>query len=133
MLNGFQKNLIISNNNEVVLNIESAAMFLGISTATVKNWVRCGYLQAFDENTKYVFYKKDVENVKSKILNGDLKKLNKRANKTKADRTFIPDEYAQDKAGFEELNSIIAFIKSDTVPAHLPAAYVQCVRETENL
>ena len=64
---------------------------------------------------KIFFHKKDIEDVKSKIINGNLEKLNKRANKTKADRTFIPDEYIQDKAVFEELNSIVTFIKSNNI------------------
>lgn len=114
MANGFTKNLM-AYNNEAVLNIESTATFLGISTATVRNWVKCGYLQTLEENTKYFFHKKDVENIKSKILNGDLEKLNKRANKAKADRTFIPDEYVENGAGFEKLNAIVEFVKTNDV------------------
>ena len=114
MANGFQKNFIVDS-NEAVLNIESAATFLEISTATVRNWVKCGYLQTLGENTKYLFPKRDIENVKSKILNGDLEKLNKRANKAKADRTFAPEEYIQDKVGFSELNSIVDFIKGNNI------------------
>ncbi|MFH1187668.1 MAG: helix-turn-helix domain-containing protein [bacterium] len=108
MANGFGKNLI-AYNNEAVLNIENTAAFLGISTATVRNWVKCGHLQTFEDNTKYFFHKKNIEDVKSKILNGDLEKLNKRANKAKADRTFAPDEYIQDKIGFIKKNN--CFIK----------------------
>lgn len=118
MANGFSKNFIV-NNNEAVLNIESTATFFGISTATVRNWVKCGYLKTLDKNTKYFFHKSDVENVKLKILNGDLEKLNKRANKAKADRTFIPEEYIQDKIGFGELNSIIEFIKDNNIDLFL--------------
>ena len=114
MANGFQKNFIVSN-NEAMLNIENTATFLGISTATVRNWVKCGYLQTFDENAKYFFHKKDIEDVKFKILNGNLEKLNKRANKVKADRTFAPEEYIQDKIGFNELNSIVDFIKDNDI------------------
>lgn len=101
--------------NEAVLNIESTATFLGISTATVRNWVKCGYLQTLGENTKYFFHKKDVEDIKSRILNGDLGKLNKRANKTKADRTFIPDEYIENEIGLEKLNTIVEFVKTHDV------------------
>jgi tRNA1(Val) A37 N6-methylase TrmN6 len=114
MANGLQENFIVSN-NETMLNIENTATFLGISTATVRNWVKCGYLQTFDENAKYFFHKRDIENVKFKILNGDLEKLNKRANKVKADRTFAPEEYIQDKIGFNELNSIVDFIKDNDI------------------
>lgn len=114
MANGFAKNLI-AYNNEAVLNIRSTATFLGISTATVRNWVKCGYLQTLEENTKNFFYKKDVENIRSKILNGDLEKLNKRANKAKADRTFIPDEYIDNGVGLEKLNAIVEFVKTNDI------------------
>jgi tRNA1(Val) A37 N6-methylase TrmN6 len=114
MDNSFAKNLT-ADNNEAVLDIESTATFLDISTATVRNWVKCGYLQTLGENTKYFFHKKDVENIKSKILNGDLKKLNKRANKAKADRTFIPDEYIENGAGIEKLNAIVKFVKTNDI------------------
>ena len=114
MANNFQNNLIF-NNNEAVINLESAATFLGVSTATVRNWVKCGHLKTLGKETKYFFHKRDIENVKSKILNGDLEKLNKRANKAKADKTFVPDEYAQDKNGFLQLSSIVEFVKSNNV------------------
>lgn len=119
MASNFQNNLIL-NNNEAVINLESTATFLGISTATVRNWVKCGHLKTLGEETKYFFHKKDIENVKSKILNGDLEKLNKRANKAKADKTFVPDEYAQDKNGFLQLSSVVEFVKSNNVDL-LPA------------
>lgn len=114
MATNFQNNLIL-NNNEAVINLESTATFLGISTATVRNWVKCGHLKTFSEETKYFFHKKDVEDVKSKILNGDLEKLNRRANKAKANKTFVPDEYAQDKTGFNQLNAIVNFVKSNDI------------------
>lgn len=114
MANGFQK-LVMNNKNEAVLNLESTATLLGISTATVRNWVKCGHLQTLGEKTKYFFHLTEVENIKSSIANGNLEKLNKRANKAKADRTFLPDEYSQDKIGFSELNFIVDFIKSNNI------------------
>jgi len=114
MANGFTKNLM-TYNNEAVLNIENTATFLGISTATVRNWVKCGYLRTIEENTKYFFHKKDIEDIKSKISNGDLEKLNKRANKAKADGTFVPDEYIENRNMLEKLNAIVEFIKSHDV------------------
>lgn len=114
MSNGFQKNFIVGN-NEAVLNIESTATFLEISTATVRNWVKCGSLRTLGKNTKYLFPKKDIEEVKLKILNGNLEKLNKRANKVKSNKAFAPAEYIQDKIGFSELNSIVDFIKENNI------------------
>jgi len=114
MINDLEKKIIVRS-NEAVFNLETTATFLGISTATVRNWVKCGQLKVFDENTKYSFHKVDIEDVKSKILNGDLNKLNKRANKAKADRTFAPKEYVQDKVCFNELNSIVDFVKKNKI------------------
>ncbi len=64
MASNFQNNLIL-NNSEAIINLESTAIFLGISTATVRNWVKCGYLQTFSKNTKYFFHKKDIEKLKN--------------------------------------------------------------------
>jgi len=36
-------------------------VFLGVSTATVRNWVKCGYLQTFGENAKSFLQKKHRE------------------------------------------------------------------------
>lgn len=101
----------IGSNSEAVLDIKSTATCLGTSPATVRNWVKCGYLQTFDKKTKNLFRLSEIEKVKANITNGSLEKLNKRANKSKAERTFIPEEYLKDKNGFDELNKIVEFIK----------------------
>ena len=66
MENTFSKNFVF-NNGEAVLNIENVATFLGISTATVRNWVKCGHLQTVEKNEKYFFDKKEVEEFELKI------------------------------------------------------------------
>ncbi|MFZ3074134.1 MAG: N-6 DNA methylase [Minisyncoccales bacterium] len=95
--------------------MENAALSLGISTATVRNWVKCGHLQTFNKSGSFVFSKNDIERAKTRILNGNLKKLDARANKTNAKRYFIPAEYAQDGVGFLELDRIVNFIKTNNV------------------
>ena len=89
--------LIVDTHKEI-LNIENTAELLGISTATVRNWIKCGYLHIHNKSNKYFFYKTDVENIKSKLLSGELEKLNKRANKIKAKRTFVPEEHIKTQA-----------------------------------
>ena len=114
MVNGIQKNFIVDNYKSI-LNIESVATFLDISTTTVRNWVKSGDLPTFEKNTKYFFHKRDVEDIKFKILNGNLEKLNKRANKVKANKIFMPEEYIQDIDSFNKLNSIVNFIKDNDI------------------
>lgn len=114
MANGVQK-IYTYNNEDTLLNLESTASLLGISSATVRNWVKCGYLKAFNDNTKNLFHLSEVENIKLSISNGNLTKLNRRANKSKADRTFVPEEYLQDKSKLENLNKIISFIQKNDI------------------
>lgn len=97
------------------LNLENAAELLGVSTATVRNWIKCGYLVTYNKNNKCFFNKVDIENIKSKFLNGEFGRLNKRANKTKARRTFVPREHIQDRVHFDKINSIIDFIQKNNV------------------
>jgi len=43
------------------------ALSLGISTATVRNWVKCGYLQTFNKNSDFVFSKNNIEQAKQEF------------------------------------------------------------------
>ena len=98
-----------------VLNIENAADLLGISKATVRNWIKSGQLPAHNKNNSYFFYRADIEKIKSKLLSGELEKLNKRANKIKAKRRFIPEEHFKAQTNLDEFNSIINFIQNNNI------------------
>ena len=101
----------ISNNHKDILNIENTAELLGISTATVRNWIKCGYIHPHNKNNKYFFHKADIEQIKLQLLNGKLEKLNQRANKIKNKNTFIPEEHIKTKIQLDKLNPIINFIQ----------------------
>ena len=45
----------IVDTHEEILNIENTAELLGISTATVRNWIKCGQLPTYNKNNKYFF------------------------------------------------------------------------------
>ena len=110
--------LTASINARNVIDLEKTASFLGISTATVRNWVKCGYLQAHTTDKRY-FHIAEIENVKANIKNGDLNKLNGRANKSKAERTFIPDEYLQDGVSVDDITKIINFVSDNNISTSL--------------
>ena len=110
--------LTASINAKNVIDLEKTASFLGISTATVRNWVKCGYLQAHTPDKRY-FHIAEIENVKANIKNGDLDKLNGRANKSKAERTFIPDEYLQDGVSVDDITKIINFVSDNNIDISL--------------
>lgn len=54
--------LAIATDTKTILDLEKTASFLGISTATVRNWVKCGYLQTEDRDNKYHFHLAEIEN-----------------------------------------------------------------------
>jgi type I restriction-modification system DNA methylase subunit len=111
--------LTASINAKNVIDLEKAASFLGISTATVRNWVKCGHLQTYTTDKRYFFHLSDIENVKNKITNGNLNKLNGRANKSKAERTFIPDEYLQDNVSVDDITKIVNFVSENNISVSL--------------
>ena len=114
MANGAQK-IITNINNNAVFNIKNTASFLGISSATVRNWAKCGYLKSFDNNSRNFFHINEIKNIKSEIINGNFVKLNKRANKSGANKTFIPDEYLKNKDELNNLTIIINFIQNEKI------------------
>jgi len=98
-----------------ILNLEKTASFLGVSTATIRNWVKSGHLHTQNEEKGYFFHSAEIENVKNNITNGDLDKLNGRANKSKAERTFIPVEYLKDETNIDNLSKIINFVADNNI------------------
>lgn len=76
------------------LNLNQVVALLGVSAATVRNWIKHHYLtpQA-SKNRQWVFKFEEVHALKQKIAAGEVHRLNKRANKKSSQTTFIPDEY----------------------------------------
>jgi len=109
------REFVLQTSKGTTLDLEKTASFLGVSTATIRNWVKCGQLQTQNEDKKFFFHLSEIEHVKNSITNGDLNKLNGRANKSKAERTFIPHEYLQDGVKVGDVNKIIHFIKEKKI------------------
>jgi len=94
-----------------ILSKKEAAQELGISAASINNWVRHGYIT--DENN--TFHYSEILSVKKKIETGEIDRLNKRANKSSANNKFIPDEYISSKESIVEIAEIIDFIHSNNI------------------
>ncbi len=76
------------------IDLKEAVSLLGVSSATVRNWIRHDYLVPTTQGRKVLFDYQQVRDLKEKIANGELGRLNKRANKKHAQGMFIPEEYA---------------------------------------
>ncbi|MCK5296825.1 MAG: N-6 DNA methylase, partial [Alphaproteobacteria bacterium] len=90
--------------NEII-SVKQVSDMLEISDATVRNWVKQGYLSVA-ENTKSKFHFSDVLSVKTKIERGEINRLRKRANKKSTDNSFVPDEYINDVSFVDEVEKI---------------------------
>lgn len=71
---------LFDDQNSECFSIEESAKILGVSGATVRNWIKTGYLKVA---SKGQVSKDSVENFKKKI--SGIEKLNQRANKSKKD------------------------------------------------
>ncbi|KJJ84932.1 modification methylase VspI family protein [Candidatus Omnitrophus magneticus] len=88
-------NRVFTQKNEV-MDINQTADFLGISSATARNWLRHNYLIPISPDGKINFLVKDVIILKENLMNGNVARLRKRANKDKSSKTFLPVEYLSD-------------------------------------
>ena len=77
------------------LSVENAASVIGVSTATIRNWVKAGHLSPTGQRP-LLFDEQEVMNLKSLIASGEVARLRARANKSTSGATSIPAEYIGD-------------------------------------
>jgi len=90
-----------------LLTLDNTAEELGVSSATVRNWIRQGIIIP---STKSSVSVQEVNLIRAKIQNGEIKRLRKRANKTRSEISFIPDEYVSDAQFVSEIENTVRFV-----------------------
>lgn len=75
-----------------LVSIDAAASIIGVSTATIRNWVKAGHLVAAGARP-VGFLEEDVNKLKADIGSGEVLRLRKRANKSRSNAMSIPKEY----------------------------------------
>ena len=88
-----------------------AARYLGISEASILNWIRHGYLSKFENK----FKSSEIEELKKKIDSGEINRLNNRANKSKSQNKFIPNEYITSFKSLERIELLADFINKNHI------------------
>lgn len=96
----------ISNTNNKLLPANEVAKILGVSSATVRNWIKTGHIKPVADGS--FFQLAEIHNFKDQIDNGFVDKLSSRANKRNSSTTFIPDEYITNDRHLNSVNQIIA-------------------------
>ncbi len=87
------------------LNVSQTSEILGVSNATIRNWIRHNFLSPIENESNVLFEFKEVQTLKENIYDGKIGRLNKRANKRNSSKKFIPKEYS---GGIDIENDIIA-------------------------
>ncbi len=93
---------------EGFISREQAADFLGVSVATLRNWVRTGVLVEFDRQ----FLLLDIEALALGIESGDVERLKGRANRSFVDSCFLPSEYLVDSSNGFLILKLVDFLAS---------------------
>jgi tRNA1(Val) A37 N6-methylase TrmN6 len=79
-----------------VLSITNTAEELGVSVATIRNWVRHKYLTPISIKESNHFDQFEIDSLRNQISNGEISRLNNRANKRNSNKKFVPKEYIEE-------------------------------------
>lgn len=99
---------------EEILDMGKTAEMLGISKASVRNWIKHGYLQAVDPKGN-TFYASEALKLKRAVMEGKIDRLNKRANKVSAGKCFMPTEYIKNEDHRRRLSYLIDYINQSKI------------------
>lgn len=102
----------------VSLDLNKTAEILGISKASIRNWIRHGYLVPIDEQGR-LFACDQVLEIKEAIASGRLERLKKRANKTQAGKSYLPVEYIGEQENRRSIRKLVDYIKTSRINPEL--------------
>ena len=97
------------------ISANEAARQIGISTATVRNWVKAGHMTPLPGDG-ISFDEREVSRIKADLANGQLGKLRSRANKIKSNTRFVPVEYAENHAVVDVVAKLCALRETHRWP-----------------
>lgn len=99
------------------IDYNKASHLLGVSVATLRNWVKANHIKpAINGTRKPLFKNEDILILKGKLAEGTFDRLKNRANKRNSKSTFIPVEYLHNKDNYEKIERIIALVNSYKIP-----------------
>ena len=91
---------------KITLPIKKSQKFWGFLLRPLEIGVKLGHIKPAAANLSNRFLRSHIEDIRNKITNGSLAKLNKRANKGSSISKIIPTEYADNPEVFEPILKI---------------------------
>ena len=92
------------------ISFTEASSLLGVSTATVRNWIKSGHLSTYSDKSLNL---SEVLKLKAGFESGQEDRLNSRANKRNSSTLFIPDEYISDQTVTSCLNEVLTITEEN--------------------
>lgn len=106
------------------LSLTEAADILGVSTATIRNWMKSGHLHAtVSANSRMILSRSEVLQTVGKIRSGTWDRLKQRRNKTAITRRNLPADYIGNAQTFHWAQEIVSIVQAE--PA-IPIPLVLC-------
>jgi predicted RNA methylase len=124
-----------SANTTRTIGLEETVSLLGVSSATVRNWVRHNYIVPENNpNGELLFDFLQITDLKHKITSGEIGRLSKRANKRQSSVQFIPEEYADSRDAVRLVKQIIDSQKTHILDVrHILSAVILNFLKTKGL
>lgn len=91
------------------ISVNSAAKIVGVSSATMRNWVKAGHI-ASAQTRPLFFSEAEVLGLKNQLSSGTLQKLKTRANKARSEVNILPSEYASNNDLAQNIRAIIDLV-----------------------
>ncbi|MDP3114564.1 MAG: N-6 DNA methylase [Candidatus Cloacimonadaceae bacterium] len=92
-------------------SIIHSAKLLGVSVATVRNWIKTGVIGT-QNNDLISIDTCELNSLMAKIERGETQRLNKRANKLNSNKMIIPNEYS-DQASIQTMLVVVKICKEN--------------------
>ncbi len=96
------------------VSIDKAAQIIGVSSATIRNWVKAGYVSPVNAHP-LAFSEDSLISLKNQISDGSIQKLHIRANKAQSKQNFIPLESATNADDLGNLQLIVQKFKENAL------------------
>ncbi len=90
------------------ISLTEAASDLEVSPATLRNWVKSGVVQSLNASKGFEFDKTYISEIKQKIINGEIARLRKRANKNKSEKRHAHDELLQSEVSRDRIQALFS-------------------------
>ncbi|MDZ4260689.1 MAG: hypothetical protein U1A25_03395, partial [Candidatus Sungbacteria bacterium] len=89
------------------IDLQEAVSILGVSSATIRNWVKHDFIQLETRNSQLFDYR-SIKELRNKIEGGEILRLHSRANKRNSTATFLPVEYIDKKENIDSIKQIVS-------------------------